>query len=195
MDAGEKGRTFALPIRNADEAAANPRATSAHDLPCLPATWLGPLLSSETGVEKKDSHGGCESQQEVLTFAPRFNRRRFSSISLEKLFSVSLLEKGRKGCYLCTPLSNEKRVLRSGNEENGKNFFLPASWKKQQTVYLCSPLQPEAGSLKNESLSKLASKKVFQKSLRQSKSCLPLQPASTGRDHNTNNRLLSSGPR
>ena len=144
MEVAVKARTFALPIRNAEGAAANPRATSAQKVLCCPPPTLRRRLPPENSPRKKVGRWGCESQQEVATFAPRFNRRRFPLLTAKNFFSLSPWKNTETLLTFAPRFRTKKRGSGHQDSEKASNFFLSVTWKKQKAAYLCTPLQPEA---------------------------------------------------
>ncbi|WP_426492772.1 hypothetical protein [Hymenobacter sp. 102] len=125
------------------------------------------------GPVKKVSHRGCTSQQEVATFAPRFNRRRCTGAETAKLFSVRFLEKGRTASYLCSPVSNEKRARETGKRgKERKTFSSPVLGKSKNGVTFAPRFNQKRVTLKTECFAKFASKKSFSERLAESKKLL-----------------------
>ena len=108
-------------------------------LPSLPVPYFNSSLSLESSSEKKVDHWGCESQNRLATFAPRFNRRRFSPVRSEKLFSVWLLEKGRKAAYLCSPLLNEETGTANWKRRKQQKLFSSRVLGKSKKLVTFAP--------------------------------------------------------
>ncbi len=148
-------------------------------------------------VKKKVSHRGCTSQQEVATFAPRFNRRRCTGAETAKLFSVRFLEKGRTASYLCSPVSNEKRARETGKRrKERKTFSSPVLGKSKNGVTFAARFNRKRVTLKTKCFAKFASKKkFFRKACRKQKAAYLCNPLRSEGVTNTNTAPLASGPR
>ncbi|MET4107719.1 hypothetical protein [Hymenobacter sp. UYP22] len=182
LDATGKGRTFALPIRNAERAAANPRATSASLFPVL-----RPICSAafcwKAAPEKKVATVVAKVNSKELPLHPLRTRGAKAESKPKNFFRFSSWKKQETLLTFAARFYSKKRAQRLGNDEKYKNFFLSGSWKKQKEWYLCTPLQRKRGNARRTKTHRSSlRKKSFRKFLQNAKRELPLQPASIGRE-------------
>ncbi|RSK45596.1 hypothetical protein [Hymenobacter perfusus] len=101
-------------------------------LACLPATWLAPLLSSETRVEKKVATGVAKVSEKLLPLHPASEEGAFHELKPKNFFRSDSWKKAGKVATFAPRFRTRNGRYEVKTKKIAKTFFFPLLGKSNK---------------------------------------------------------------